>query len=1113
MNIMNKINRFLSLAQDDAAYTFLPTGDVFTFKHGQYLINQLRGNAKDGSVNNIYLRFHTPSGPAAYPLLGIHSGSNIFYHAKALQYRGTIDKISYTVTFRPAKHCWFWDIVLNGYAQSVDLVYGQDIGIAPESNIYTNELYTSQYLGHSIFNTKNGYIICSRQNMPADNCFPYLQQGVLGAKAVHYSTDGLQFFGLSYKENNTPESLAGNLRDKNLQYEFSYTALQTERFTLNGEKRLSFYGYFLPNHPDAITEAEYQDEIKNAFLSSSETGLCFQHINPVKIRKSFGIPFSSDSFLPEELNYFFPERALEEYQDNTLLSFFTKDHAHVVTKEKELLSERPHGTIIITPPDQDQISNSLISSTQYMYGIFNSHVVIGNTDLHKLFSTPRGFLNLMKNSGQRLYVKINGTYRLLTLPALYEMGMNYSRWYYKLETDILLITSYTSVNAPDLTLNVSSINGNSYDFILTSQLVMGINEYTNPIYFSTLEKEFCFTLQNDVYPGLHYNISLPECSFSASDDRIFYEDNVPFDESFLTLSISARSEFSVVIRGFLEEKEDIRQTTSFAIEKQKGIDYYESLINHFCLIPKSDAEQIAILNETIRWYTHNAMIHFSMPHGLEQPGGAAWGTRDICQGPIEFFLTTQRYHIVRSILLNIFSHQDFLTREWPQWFMFDRYSINPGECHGDVIFWPLKCIADYLYASGDFSILTEIIPYENGDSKDSLLAHIALALSNIIETRMIGNTGLITYAGGDWDDTLQPANDDLKQRLVSSWTVALAFQTFEALENSLKEASKKLPNFSDSAAATSLSEKLNALKLQVKNAFENILIKDGVIAGFLDCGQHYTYMIHPSDQTTGIHYRLLPMTRSIIAELADADQAERNITLIHTQLKCPDGVRLMDKPADYRGGVSHLFRRAEQAANVGREISLQYTHAHIRYIEALSKLGYASEAWDCLFTINPILIQHSVPNALIRQSNLYFSSSDGAYSDRYEYAQHFDLLKSGSIGVKGGWRLYSSGPGIYIRQLIQNVLGIRFSENGILIDPVLPPMMDGLKFCYNCFGKPFTFCYHIKSGKNTCPLKIFDGSQELDIQIQPNPYRSGAAFLSRQVLEQCGSMLDIYLYR
>ena len=68
---------------------------------------------------------------------------------------------------------------------------------------------------------------------------------------------------------------------------------------------------------------------------------------------------------------------------------------------------------------------------------------------------------------------------------------------------------------------------------------------------------------------------------------------------------------------------------------------------------------------------------------------------------------------------------------------------------------------------------------------------------------------------------------------------------------------------------------------------------------------------------------------------------------------------------------------------------------------------------------------------------MYFSSSEGAFDDRYEYARDFHLLKTGDIPVKGGWRLYSSGPGIYLHQLISNILGIRFSQKGLILDPVI----------------------------------------------------------------------------
>lgn len=1096
---MNKNNQFLTFSQGSSQYRFLPTGDVFTFTNGPFLANQFRGNIKDGSVNNIYLRIHEQSSITAYPLLGVKSPSKISCSAQALCQSGQIGGISYEILFRPSGPMWFWDVSLSGTGQTVDLLYGQDLGAAPEGNVYTNELYTSQYLGHSIFEGENGYVICSRQNLPSDSCNPYLQQGVLGAKAIHYATDGLQFFGLSCKDTETPACLFSDLPDQNLQYEFAYAALQTEKIFLNGTTALSFYGLFLPHHPAAISLPEYRDEIRAAWEKGK--GSCRDGLRPVPsftLKKDFHTPYSSPAFNEEEIHALFPNRHLEERCSGTLFSFFTPDHAHVVTKAKELRCERPHGTIIITPPDEAKVNSALISSTQYMYGVFNSHVVTGNTDLHKFLSTPRGFLNLLKNSGQRLYVRCGQAYRLLTLPGLFEMGMNYSRWFYKLDDDILTVTAYTAADAPDLALEVSSQNGLSYDFILTNQLTMGPNEYEKEIICQRLPRGLRYVLDNAVYPGLHYDLILSESDYCISDDRIFFEEGRGFDSSFLTLTLKQKTGFRAAICGCLFSREpEENPFRNFSVEKKRALSYYENMIRHFSLQHPSGSRQLSILNETVWWYTHNALIHFSMPHGLEQPGGAAWGTRDICQGPFEFFLATQHYDLARDILLHIFSRQSSRTKEWPQWFMFDRYAINAGECHGDVVFWPLKCAADYLEATGDTGILSEQLPYDEAESrKDTLLAHIRLAFSNIRETRMIEDTGLITYAGGDWDDTLQPANEAQKKHLVSSWTVALAYQTFSGLAHALRSVDAVLADeFSSFAGLT-------------KSAFENILIKDGVVAGFLDCREGRRYMLHPDDLITGIHCRLLPMTRSIIAELVSSVQAQKNKTIIQENLKCPDGVRLMDHPAGYDGGVSHLFKRAEQAANVGREISLQYTHAHIRYVEAMAKLGEAKEAWDCMFTVNPILIQDSVPNAAIRQSNLYFSSSDGAFADRYDYARGFRLLKTGSIPVKGGWRLYSSGPGIYLRQLIGSLFGIRFCSGGLILDPVLPEALDNTALCYDCFGISYRFRYHIAPGQRLCARAK---GRAIAARAIPNPYRRSALLISREELERCGRVIDVYL--
>ena len=36
------------------------------------------------------------------------------------------------------------------------------------------------------------------------------------------------------------------------------------------------------------------------------------------------------------------------------------------------------------------------------------------------------------------------------------------------------------------------------------------------------------------------------------------------------------------------------------------------------------------MNQLTRWYTHNMLVHYLSPHGLEQYGGAAWA-HEMCR--------------------------------------------------------------------------------------------------------------------------------------------------------------------------------------------------------------------------------------------------------------------------------------------------------------------------------------------------------------------------------------------------------------------------------------------------------------------------------------------------
>jgi cellobiose phosphorylase len=359
-------------------------------------------------------------------------------------------------------------------------------------------------------------------------------------------------------------------------------------------------------------------------------------------------------------------------------------------------------------------------------------------------------------------------------------------------------------------------------------------------------------------------------------------------------------------------------------------------------------------------------------------------------------------------------------------------SIQDRHSHGDVIVWPLKALNDYVEATGDVGFLDEPIAWcddrtlERTTRVDSAAIHVKKLIATVRE-RFIPGTHLIRYGEGDWNDSLQPADPRLRDVMVSSWTVALLYQQLVRYAEVLRRAGRP------AAAIGGLADAMRA-------DFNRFLIRDGTVAGYavFEPGTKAPeLLLHPSDTRTGLKYSLLPMTRSIIAGLFTPEQARHHLEIIRTHLLFPDGARLVDRPIEYHGGIERTFRRAESAAFFGREIGLMYTHAHLRYGEAMATLGEANALWDALCVANPVGVTERVAHAAPRQRNAYFSSSDAAFVDRYEASEEWNRVRDGSVPVEGGWRIYSSGPGLYVNVLIRHALGIRRAFGRRFVAPVV----------------------------------------------------------------------------
>jgi cellobiose phosphorylase len=191
-----------------------------------------------------------------------------------------------------------------------------------------------------------------------------------------------------------------------------------------------------------------------------------------------------------------------------------------------------------------------------------------------------------------------------------------------------------------------------------------------------------------------------------------------------------------------------------------------------------------------------------------------------------------------------------------------------------------------------------------------------------------------------------------------------------------------------------------------------------------------------------------------------------------------------------------------------------YVHEHIRYAESQARTGRADAFVKALRQAIPVGYRDIVPCGDVRQSNCYYSSSDVAFKSRYEADEQYDDIKTGKITLKGGWRVYSSGPGIYIGLIINRLLGLRIEFSNVIFDPVIPLYMDGLSASLELLGRPVILIYSVK--KSTFgPKAVFINGNATRFSYEENKYRKGGAAIPTDqllgMLKQRQNTIEIHL--
>jgi cellobiose phosphorylase len=1083
---------------------FNRNGSMRRFDAGGVTLNLFVGSEADGGPANLWLRRLGAGAAEATPLLGPASPTAFAADPlrRALEGSGETMGLRYRLTFELADTlpAWSWRVAVHNASDApvdVDVVFAQDLALAPYAALRLNEYYVSQYVDHQpLEHAEHGWVVASRQNQAAAEKHPWCAIGSAG-RTVAFATDALQVFGLAGRSGRPPKGVADGLPAERRQHEHSMVALQHAPVRIDAGARatLGFFGLFVDDHPQASDARD---------LAQLDAAVAWQRALPPltdglpgATRPSPSLfagapPLDAHDLDAATLDALFgrERRHVERAADGALLSFFHADAAHVVLREKELRVLRPHGQLLRTgrhlTPDE-----TALTSTVWMAGAFHSMLTEGHVAINRFLSTVHGYLGFDRSHGLRVCVDAGGRWQRLDVPSAFEMTPDACRWIYRHASGVIEVTSDARSDPHALNLAIDVREGAPLRCLLALHVALGGDDGSAPG-AARVERDGDAIVVT-APPASDVGRRFPHGSFRVvpaastrieriGGDELLYVDDQARGEPFVCVVTAPSRRCEISLHGRLVETSPDVPTADIGTAP---------LATKLRFAPPAGAiaQPLLQLADMLPWLRQNALVHYLSPRGLEQYSGGGWGTRDVCQGPLELLLAFGDVAPVRDLLSRVMRAQS-RDGDWPQWFMFfeRERAIRAGDSHGDIVFWPLLALAQYLLASGDAAFLDEPLPFFD-DEAATVWQHAERALA-LIGERTVAGTALAAYGHGDWNDALQPADPALRERMCSAWTVTLHHQTLATLARALRAVGRDTD-------AMPLERDAEAVRAD----FRRLLIADGVLTGYaLFDGADVRYLLHPRDAATGVHYSALAMIHAIDADLFTPDEARAHLRLIDEQLRGPDGVRLFDRPLAYQGGIQRLFQRAESASFFGREIGLMYMHAHLRYAQALAHVGDAAAFFDALSLVHPIGIGERVPQATPRQANCYYSSSDAAFRDRYEASAAYHRIFDGQVALDGGWRVYSSGAGIALHLVVGHLLGLRLQARVVELDPVMPPALDGLRVAIELDGVPLEIAYAVTgSGAGVSSVEL-DG-MALPFERAANPHRPGAARIDRARLE------------
>ena len=371
--------------------------------------------------------------------------------------------------------------------------------------------------------------------------------------------------------------------------------------------------------------------------------------------------------------------------------------------------------------------------------------------------------------------------------------------------------------------------------------------------------------------------------------------------------------------------------------------------------------------------------------------------------------------------------------------------------NADDPLWVPLALSAYLKETGDWDFLEEKIEYLQSDKKATVLQHMIEGIDYVLTQR--GERGLPLIRYGDWNDALDTLGEEGKGESV--WIG-------QFLHGMLRLTVKILER------VDGYEEKIEEYRAEAKKTKETLNRQcwdgDWYLRAFSDDGRK----IGTSKDDYGSLF-LNTQTWAVLSDVADEERANRAFDAVKEQLDTRWGYRYFG-PAypevDPEIGVITQFLPGK------KENGSIFSHAAAFTIIALTKLGRRREAYELWSRISPTTHSREHP--------------DHYRLEPYAYCQNVTGPDSQDFG-EGNYHWLSGTASWVYRSVLDHILGVRPSWDGMKIDPALPPHWDGARVTRNHRGVEWTVQLNQKENSKGEIEKIVVNNKEVDSNLIEYP--------------------------